>query len=826
MSINEHILCITNLGEFESLPSVWEAYPEGGKEGDYIYLGEDLYYWDKYSRSWVIGVDVDSSQIRPINVTYAEGVIDYSEGYINCIGSFDGFEQVWEAYPEGGKDGDYILVAGERYKWNKYISNWGEIDSSEVVPARPIATVWGDLHVHNDTVIGEDLYAKILETFTTKKWVLEQGYIHTDDVTSDVVMSRILTDNETITKKNGRLSVIGNIGGGGVADSVAWSNITGKPLWIGDEKPKYTLSEIIGDSGDGLVTIKGDQSIEGIKDFVFGAKFGGALLRYDSSKKCWIFPNNVLVEGGIAWNSRLKDFTDEEIFTITGAVQVDWETIGKNENGELYVIGGTSGGGGVVGGVTLDEVKNYLTSEKYATQGWVAEQSYLKSISASMVTSALNYTPFNSADFTKDKIKSTLGISDWALASSLQWSAINGRPTKLSELTDDVVAGNYLPIKGIAEGAKTLKGAETNSSWVVAGGAGINIRNNNATQRCWFGYSLPEGSPYATTKWVFGASDSSGKASGEIYAKHISLGYGDSTTTGGYALRANGDAKIDGTLTLNGKIISYNATKNAFVLPANVIIEGGVAWNSKIDGFDVPTIMDAVIVDDDTIVKENGKLKVNGDLSGGLDESQLGAYLTRNNYAKKSDIPSLAGYATELFVTTRGYITSAAISKANIKSILGISDWALATTSPLKNHGKVTSTTDLTALTTGVGYTQGYTPVDGTYNHGQLLNFATYRGITQVYIADDTTDGGTIHFRTDWEKTKLQDRVWHEILSSKTYTKYAMSLTTDQDVTGVKNFVNGFKVGGNLITYDASLKAFVLNGNLIVKGGFAWEKDN
>lgn len=827
MNINEHILCITNLGEFESLPSVWEAYPEGGKEGDYIYLGEDLYYWDKYSRSWVIGVDVDSSQIRPINVTYAEGVIDYSEGYINCIGSFDGFEQVWEAYPEGGKDGDYILVAGERYKWNKYISNWGEIDSSEVVPARPIATVWGDLHVHNDAVIGEDLYARILETFTTKKWVLEQGYIHTDDVTSDVVMSRILTDNETITKKNGRLSVIGNIGGGGVADSVAWSNITGKPLWIGDEKPKYTLSEIIGDSGDGLVTIKGDQSIEGIKDFVFGAKFGGALLRYDSSKKCWIFPNNVLVEGGIAWNSRLKDFTEEEIFTITSAVKVDWNTIGKNENGELYVIGGTSGGGGdVVGGVTLDEVKNYLTSEKYATQGWVAEQGYLKSISASMVTSALNYTPFNSADFTKDKIKSTLGISDWALASSLQWSAINGRPTKLSDLDDDLVTGNYLPIKGIAEGAKTLKGAETNSSWVVAGGAGINIRNNNATQRCWFGYSLPEGSPYATTKWVFGASDSSGKASGEIYAKHISLGYGDSTTTGGYALRANGDAKIDGSLTLNGKVISYNASNNAFILPANVIIEGGVAWNSKLDGFDVPTIMDAVIVDGETIIKENGKLKVVGDVSGGINESQLGDYLTRNNYAKKSDIPSLSGYATESFVTSRGYITSAAISKANIKSILGISDWALAATSPLVNHGKVTSTTDLTALTTGLGYTQGYTPVEGAYEYGQIINFNGTRGHTQIYISDDVSNGGAIFFRTDWEKTKLADRVWREILSAKTYTKYAMSLATDQDVTGVKNFVNGFKVGGNLITYDASLKAFVLNGNLIVKGGFAWEKDN
>ena len=398
-----------------------------------------------------------------------------------------------------------------------------------------------------------------------------------------------------------------------------------------------------------------------------------------------------------------------------------------------------------------------------------------------------------------------------------------------------------------------MKGLATSSSWIVAAGNGFNVHNNSSTKRCWFGFSLPEGSPYATTKWVFGASDGSYNAAGEIYAKHISLGYGDSTTTEGYALRANGNAKIDGSLTLNGKIISYNASKNAFVLPANVIIEGGVAWNSKLDGFDVPTIMDAVVVDGETITKENGKLKVIGDLSGGINESQLGDYLTRNNYAKKSDIPSLSGYATESFVTTRGYITasaiptkvsaftndasyatesfvtsqgyitSAAISKANIKSILGISDWALATTSPLVNHGKITSATDLTALTTGLGYTQGYTPVDGTYNYGQLINFATYRGLTQIYIADGySSTGRTIHFRNDWNKTGIADRAWYEILSSNSYTKYAMSLTTDQSVTGIKNFVNGFKVGGKLLSYNSAKNAFVLPANLIVEGGIAW----
>ena len=100
---------------------------------------------------------------------------------------------------------------------------------------------------------------------------------------------------------------------------------------------------------------------------------------------------------------------------------------------------------------------------------------------------------------------------------------------------------------------------------------------------------------------------------------------------------------------------------------------------------------------------------------GGINEEQLEDYLTTNNYAKKSDIPSLAGYATEDWVIEKGYITTSALqgyateswvlgksyattsdlstglsekfnssdfTKANIQSTLGISDWALASTKP------------------------------------------------------------------------------------------------------------------------------------------------
>lgn len=179
-------------------------------------------------------------------------------------------------------------------------------------------------------------------------------------------------------------------------------------------------------------------------------------------------------------------------------------------------------------------------------------------------------------------------------------------------------------------------------------------------------------------------------------------------------------------LKLSNKLIRYDADKNVFVFPANAIFEGGVAWNSSLDGFEPQTVTDAVNVDGVTIGRTtSGALTVLAGAGGGINEAQLAAYLTNNNYAKKSDIPSLSGYATEAFVTSRGYITSAAIptkvstfdndsgyitgitstmvtsalgytpynaanfTKANIKSTLGISDWALASAKPTYTASEV-----------------------------------------------------------------------------------------------------------------------------------------
>lgn len=62
----------------------------------------------------------------------------------------------------------------------------------------------------------------------------------------------------------------------------------------------------------------------------------------------------------------------------------------------------------------------------------------------------------------------------------------------------------------------------------------------------------------------------------------------------------------------------------------------------------------------------------------GLNENQLASYLSTNNYAKKTDIPSLAGYATEKWVTDKGYLAATASDKANWNAAYGWGNHALS----------------------------------------------------------------------------------------------------------------------------------------------------
>lgn len=184
------IVCV---GKFDSVKDVWDKYPAGGIEGTYVLIGEDKYLWDKYTNSWKIATEIESSLVKPIVVTTQDGVVEYTDNYINYLGIFDTIEEAWEMFPEGGKEGDYIIVAGEQLKWNKYTSSWGEVEGDNSSQLRAVATIYGDLRVLNNLIVGEELIAVIIEKLATR---IALSKLRPIRVESEEIMEQMITSGQ------------------------------------------------------------------------------------------------------------------------------------------------------------------------------------------------------------------------------------------------------------------------------------------------------------------------------------------------------------------------------------------------------------------------------------------------------------------------------------------------------------------------------------------------------------------------------------------------------------------------------------------------------
>lgn len=78
---------------------------------------------------------------------------------INDLGVFERIELVWDRYPEGGRDGDFVTVGGKELCWNKYNHSWadaeGVVDDSE----RENKTFDGNVTINHDLYVGGTVYA-------------------------------------------------------------------------------------------------------------------------------------------------------------------------------------------------------------------------------------------------------------------------------------------------------------------------------------------------------------------------------------------------------------------------------------------------------------------------------------------------------------------------------------------------------------------------------------------------------------------------------------------------------------------------------------------
>ena len=325
--------------------------------------------------------------------------------------------------------------------------------------------------------------------------------------------------------------------------------------------------------------------------------------------------------------------------------------------------------------------------------------------------------------------------------------------------------------------------------------------------------------------------------------------------------------------------VPYLFSKMPFVTQYGITMYSGV-------GTTIPSIYDGLPIDGTTIYWENGILKAQGGGNDGIDEAQLAEYLTTNNYAKKSDIPSLSGYATQTWVASQGYITGITstmvtsalgftpynannFTKANIKSTLGISDWALAKSKPSYTYTEIGGTPDLSvyALKTSLSSYQplisttnklAYSLVSGTptsLKNPTSLTFGskTYDGseaktitasdlgaltshqtIYALTLQAGTFSAGTYTPNSTAKTINIPTTTAHISESGNLYFTNARAVSAlsstlasyvtlggSQTITGAKNFTGGLSVNGGSLIYNASEGYWKLEGNLLVTGGIA-----
>ena len=209
-------------------------------------------------------------------------------------------------------------------------------------------------------------------------------------------------------------------------------------------------------------------------------------------------------------------------------------------------------------------------------------------------------------------------------------------------------------------------------------------------------------------------------------------------------------------------------------------------------------------------------LKNLSDLVGGLDESELAAYLTNNNYAKKSDIPSLSGYATEQWVLGKGYATTSDLDD-RIDALVNGAPQAYDTLKEIadvlgKNVDSVAdildalgTKADKATTLSGYGITDAYTiaQIDSIVN-GLSGNISTLQG----YFTDGVANSAL----------KLSDNgsytAWGQTFFTKGKPKSLSGALTDvTDITSSGTITtNKIVIGNGTIEWDEANKGFKVTG--------------
>lgn len=240
----------------------------------------------------------------------------------------------------------------------------------------------------------------------------------------------------------------------------------------------------------------------------------------------------------------------------------------------------------------------------------------------------------------------------------------------------------------------------------------------------------------ATTLSGYGITDAYTKTNVDDLLKTYVTLSGSQTITG--------EKNFVGGLKVNGRLIYYDSTKKYWKLEGDLLVTGGVTMYGSDSSFTPSTIMDAIVVDNVTIIKQDGKLVA---LGGGLaDAVAWGNILGKPSWITDTT-PSISISGTS--VSLGGIITQSALRNA-----LGLGSNAYTSTAYLPLSGG-----EIKGVTTINGDSKTNVPIvveTPSMNYNGYIKFAS-SGTTNGYLGLGGKDKPVFRSSSDTNYA-----IWHE----------------------------------------------------------------
>lgn len=562
-------------------------------------------------------------------------------------------------------------------------------------------------------------------------------------------------------------------GGGGEAGSVQWDNISGKPSWIEDTKPSYSWSDITGEKpfytkeeiASKYVTIDTEQEITALKHFTAGLSVG------ESKKNIYEENGVVYIDADVAVTGAMTFYASagRTVSTIMDAVAVDGITI-KKENNVLKAVSGA--------GSSFDE--NAMWS---ALSGSSDNQ-----INKSHLTMALDGYATRNWVIENYATKSELSAVSNKLNDFLEGSDTDNIINKWKEL--EAFLSGMAETDNLAEILKT----KADRSYVDSTFVTLATKQTITGEKTF--------SSVLNTTAI--------KASGAITTP--SLAASDWVTIAGIKLRKleDGALMLEGNLALTGALTMYASNGQSF-----------------------DTIYDGLPIDNDTIywqeVDGSRVLKAKEGSGSSFDKSAMWTALagsTTEQINKTHLTTALNGYATESWVTGKGYITSSALNGYATESWVSGKNYAVKATT-LAGYGITDGVNDVSVTGTGNAVTaasiSGHTL---TLTKGSTFSLSGHKHAWSDITSGKPTTLSGYGITDAYTKTDADSRYVN--VSGDTMTgNLSVKFSGRTDQINLFHSTTTNRGGLSLTDTDNTVHAFHLTTtNLLWKGRTVWDSGN